>query len=324
MSKTFFEVFPTLKVNQDIKMMFQGVEVTKVATNTKRDFIRVHILGRHLLPKKTVYDAEQLIKEQLFLRSGVQVQIVERYELSKQYTPENLMDEYMDSFLFELGQRSAVERSMLKGAECFFKDDNILCLKLNDTIVSQGKKESLTGYLKDVYVNRFGFDIHVQVLYDAPKESKLKYNDLKVRQEVDEILKASAVVQKEKGEESPKEALKKAAPQKIAAKETAGSGDLRKNQRKAFGSVRRSQDKNVVYGRDFDDEPVKLCRVVSEMGEITFKGKVISFDMREIRNEKSIIMFAVSDFTDTIMVKIFVRNDQLAEILGVVKKGAFI
>ena len=324
MSKTFFEVFPTLKVNQDIKMMFQGVEVTKVATNTKRDFIRVHILGRHLLPKKTVYDAEQLIKEQLFLRSGVQVQIVERYELSKQYTPENLMDEYMDIFLFELGQRSAVERSMLKGAECFFKDDNILCLKLNDTIVSQGKKESLTGYLKDVYVNRFGFDIHVQVLYDAPKESKLKYNDLKVRQEVDEILKASAVVQKEKGEESPKEALKKAAPQKIAAKETAGSGDLRKNQRKAFGSVRRSQDKNVVYGRDFDDEPVKLCRVVSEMGEITFKGKVISFDMREIRNEKSIIMFAVSDFTDTIMVKMFVRNDQLAEILGEVKKGAFL
>ena len=64
MSKTFFEVFPTLKVNQNIEMMFQGVEVTKVATNTNRDFIRVHILGKHLLQKKTVYDAEQLLKEQ--------------------------------------------------------------------------------------------------------------------------------------------------------------------------------------------------------------------------------------------------------------------
>ena len=35
-------------------------------------------------------------------------------------------------------------------------------------------------------------------------------------------------------------------------------------------------------------------------------------------------MFAVTDFTDTIMVKMFVRNDQLAEILGEVKKGAFL
>ncbi len=191
MSKTFFEVFPTLKVNQNIEMMFQGVEVTKVATNTNRDFIRVHILGKHLLQKKTVYDAEQLLKEQLFGRSSVQVEIVERYELSGQYTPENLMDEYKDSFILELGQRSAVERSMLRSASCTFKEGNILCLGLCDTIVSQGKKDSLTGYLKHVYEDRFGLDIDIRVTYDGAKESKLKYNDLKVRQEVDEILKAS-------------------------------------------------------------------------------------------------------------------------------------
>ena len=39
MSKPFFEVFPTLKVKDDIQMMFQGVEVTKVSTNSTRDFI---------------------------------------------------------------------------------------------------------------------------------------------------------------------------------------------------------------------------------------------------------------------------------------------
>ena len=197
MSKTFFEVFPTLKVNQNIEMLFQGVEVTKVTTNTNRDFIRVHILGKHLLPKRTVYDAERLLKDQLFGKSRVQVEIVERYELSEQYTPENLMDEYMDSFILELGQRSAVERSMLKEANCSFEEGNILCLKLNDTIVSQGKKESLTGYLKEVYENRFGLDIDIRVMYETRKESRLKYNELKVRQEVDEILKASAAAHTE-------------------------------------------------------------------------------------------------------------------------------
>ncbi|MCI8502576.1 MAG: PolC-type DNA polymerase III [Dorea sp.] len=321
MSKRFFEVFPTLKVNQNIEMLFQEIEVTKVATNTNRDFIRVHILGRHLLHKKTVCEVERMLKEQLFLRSNVQVEIVERYELSGQYTPENLMEEYKDSFIFELGQISAVERSMLKGADCSFKEGNVLCLKLSDTIVSQGKKESLTGYLKEVYENRFGVDIDIRVSYDKPKESKLKYNDLKVRQEVDEILKASAQAHKEKKDEQVKEPSAAKPPEK---KESGVSRITGQRKRENSVSVRRSGNPNIVYGRDFDDEPIKLNQVVGEMGEITFRGKVISFDMREIRNEKSILMFAITDFTDTIMVKMFVRNDQLAEILGEVKKGAFL
>ena len=35
-------------------------------------------------------------------------------------------------------------------------------------------------------------------------------------------------------------------------------------------------------------------------------------------------MFAVTDFSDTITVKMFARNDQLPEILGELKKGAFV
>ena len=61
MSKPFFEVFPTLKVKDDIQMMFQGVEVTKVSTNSTRDFIRVSLYSRHLIQKKHIYEVERLL-----------------------------------------------------------------------------------------------------------------------------------------------------------------------------------------------------------------------------------------------------------------------
>ena len=83
-------------------------------------------------------------------------------------------------------------------------------------------------------------------------------------------------------------------------------------------------ESGLIYGRPFDDEPIELSTVIGEMGEITFRGKVISFDTREIRNEKTIVMYAVTDFTDTIMVKMFVRNDQLADVLAEIKMGAFL
>ena len=144
MSKPFFEVFPTLKVNEDIRMLFEGVEVTKVATNSDRDFIKVHLYSRHLIQKRRIYEVERLLKDQLFGRSRIQIEVKERYELSEQYTPENLMNEYFDSLLLELNEKSVVERSMLQGSRYQFEEGNILCLTLSDTIVAEGKKESLS------------------------------------------------------------------------------------------------------------------------------------------------------------------------------------
>ena len=331
MSKPFFEVFPTLKVNEDIRMLFEGVEVTKVATNSDRDFIKVHLYSRHLIQKRRIYEVEKLMKDQLFGRSRIQIEVKERYELSEQYTPENLMNEYFDSLLLELNEKSVVERSMLQGSRYQFEEGNILCLTLTDTIVAQGKKESLSGYLAEVFQERFQRPIEVRVAYEKPKDSKLRYNDGKLKQEVDAILEHAEAVQEEK------ELKKKAQEEKegVSSKSTKsqnGNGAGKKEKKAFFGNGRRegfsykknSDDPNLIFGRDFDDETIELKQVVGEMGEITIRGKVISFDTREIRNEKTIIMYAVTDFTDTIMVKMFVRNEQLPDILADVKKGAFL
>ena len=57
---------------------------------------------------------------------------------------------------------------------------------------------------------------------------------------------------------------------------------------------------------------------------MVIRGKIINFDSREIKNEKTILMFDVTDFTDTMTIKMFARNDQVAEITAGIKKGAFV
>ncbi len=313
MSKLFFDVFPTLKMPEDRKAFFTDVQVEKVATNTMRTFIKVYLRSTHLIPKHIIYETEQMIKIQLFAQNRIQIEIRETYELSAQYTPENIMQEYYESFLEELNQRSVVERSMFQNARYAFEDENILCLQLTDTIVAQGKKESLALYLKEVYEKRFMHPIEVRVMYKKAEESKLKYNDMKLRQEVESILSQAENVKKQKEEQRQSEAEKKSTP-----KEKKSAKTFIPHTKAAAGAD------GLVYGRAFDDETIELSQVVGEMGEITFRGKVISFETREIRNEKTIVMYAVTDFTDTIMVKMFVRNDQLADVLAEVKKGAFL
>ena len=310
MSKPFFEVFPTLKLNDDLWILFESARVTKVVTNSSRDFIKVHLLSRHLIQKQHIYEVEQSLKEQLFGRSRIRVEICEQYELSEQYTPENLMREYYDSLLLELNERSVVERNMLQSGEYSFEDGNILLLKMTDTIVAQGKRDSLAQFLTGVFEDRFHRPIEVRVIFEKPKDSKLKYNEEKLRMEVDAIRQQRKAIREEKEQ-------KRQENQKEKEKKPEG--------RSFYGMQKRqTADASLIYGRDFDDEPIELSQVVTEMGEITIHGKVISFDTREIRNEKTIVMFAVTDFTDTIMVKMFVRNEQLPDILAEIKPGAFL
>ena len=321
MSKKFFEVFPTLKVNEELELLFHGVDVCKVATNKRRDYIRVQIRSGHLIRKSRIYELEELLKEQLFGRARIQIRVEEEFSLSAQYTPENIMSEYYESFLEELDRVSVVERNMLQNADISFSDGNILCLKLEDSIVAQGKKESLCAYLEEVYRERFGCLVEVRVLYERKAESRLKYNEEKLRQEVEAILEETEAAREEKaGEEKPAKPASKPA-------ERGGRNGYRRREngeRKSGTTWGKSDDPNQIYGRFFDDEPIELVQVVSEMGEITLRGKIIKFETREIRNEKTIVMFAVTDFTDTIMVKMFVRNDQLADILAEIRPGAFI
>lgn len=339
MSKPFFEVFPTLKVKDDIQMMFQGVEVTKVSTNSTRDFIRVSLYSRHLIQKKHIYEVERLLKQQLFARSHIQVSVKEQYDLSEQYTPENLMNEYYDSFLMELDQRSVVERNMLQNASYEFENGNILCLTLTDTIVAQGKKDSLSTYLSDVFEERFHRPVEIRVLYEKAKDSKLKYNEAKLEQEIEAIREQSQAVKAKKAQELEQKEEKKDEKTKAKSNSAGESGNNTKSGGRSSGGFKKggsfgkggysfvrkaTDDPNLIYGHDFDDETIELKNVLGEMGEITIRGKVISMETREIRNEKTIIMFAVTDFTDSIMVKMFVRNDQLADILGDIKNGAFL
>ena len=341
MNKKFFEVFPTLKVKDDMRLLLQDVEVSKVTTNSNRDFVRIHIESAHLLQKKMIYRVESMVKEQLFGKNRLQIEVKEQYHLSAQYTPENLLNEYLDSILEELGTESVVERSMMQSATWSFDTENVLRLQLTDTIVAKGKKEHLVHYLERIFAERFCCPIEVHVTYKKAKDSKLKYNDQKIQQEVEAILEHTAAVREEnagqeaeasdedKKKDTKKEEKKAAAVQKSASKPMTGgkgkkfSGNFGKKER--FSPFKRNpDDPNLLYGRDFDDDPIELSTVVGEMGEITFRGKVIEFDTREIRNEKTIVMFAVTDFTDTIMVKMFVRNEQLPDVLGDIKKGAFL
>ena len=96
-----------------------------------------------------------------------------------------------------------------------------------------------------------------------------------------------------------------------------------KGSRYGYG-LRKDPNPDVIYGRDFEGDPIPLESITQEMGEVIIRGQVMSVEERQIRNEKTILIFPVTDLTDSITVKMFLPNEQVPEVKEGIKKGAFL
>jgi DNA polymerase-3 subunit alpha (Gram-positive type) len=111
------------------------------------------------------------------------------------------------------------------------------------------------------------------------------------------------------------------AAQKPAAKPFGGKSAYDKGK----GSYKKlPPDPSVVYGRNFEGNPMPICDIIGEVGEVVIRGKLIKPETRAIgNNEKSIITFVITDFTDSIKVKLFAKTIEVEEYLSVLKPGGF-
>ena len=346
MAKLFFDVFPTLDVSGDMKKILSEMEVTKVGMNHERDHIRVYLLGSHLIHKNNITQLEKSIEEQIFKGKRMNVRIIEKYQLSEQYTARTLMDMYKDSILEELKAYSLMEYNLLRASKMEFTDDSHLHLVLENTIIAQTRSHEIVEFLEKIVCERCGMNLIVDLDFEEPKESRYKKNsDLQIQFEIKNILK-NINLKDEDGETVAvaSDANEKSAasgqtttsgdsgstgggnavkPAKNDAKSANGAGNTakktydgpRKEFKKrydggGFGGGKKSDNPDVIYGRDIEDgETIPLEKIVGEMGEVTIRCQVMTVETREIRNEKTIIIMSVTDFTDSIVLKIFTRNE---------------
>ena len=365
MAKSFFEVFPQLKLDTDLHGMLDDATVSKVSTTRQRNSLRIYLGCGRLLPKEKIYFLESELKRQLFPHHTMNIKIIEHFQLSEQYTLKNLLDVYWSSILTEFHRYSLLEYNLLRQAKVDVVEENTLRISLEDSVLAHQKEEEIYHILEKIFNERCNLSVQIQMEFHEKKESKYRKNaDLKMQNEVENVIRLSSFGAKrhsegeyleseeagasevpwETGETAAKPA-KKAAPAKkteapAAKKEAVPAGKKSAKQeehggfRKNFGgsrdfrergSFKRSDNPDVIFGRDFEEETIRIEQIMGEMGEVVIRGQILSMDERPIRGEKTILMFSITDFTDTIMVKMFCKDEYLKEIKdGGIAKGAFL
>ena len=345
MSKAFREAFPTLKLEEELEGLLDTTEVTKISANHEHTHIRIYLRAKRLIFKKNIWKLEKAITEQIFQNRVIQVKIIESYELSEQYTPKSLIEVYKDSILDELNAYSVLEYNLLRTADMEFPEEDRLILTMDETIIAKTRTDEIIEFLEKVICERCGMNLKIFPQYRKPQESKYRKNsEEQIRQEVAGIVARTKLVMEGKSQETEEKekTVETEEKTKTIAKTAGNRADTSKNGtnyakpkqkfekrgefRRKFESDngKKSMNPDVIYGRDFEEESMEIEKIDGPIGEVVIRGKILSVDTREIRNEKTIIIFSVTDFTDTIVLKIFAGNDDVPELLKEISGGKFV
>ena len=342
MEKPFLEVFPGLHIGEELKELLKLVMVEKLTMPKDRSSLRIYIVSPRLIHKKNIYSMEEGIAKQLFPGRLITVKIQEKYRLSAQYTPKKLYDVYKDSILLEFRQFGMVEYNILRKAETEFPDEDVMVLKVEDNLICRERSKEVGRVLEKIFNERCGIAAEVKFCFVEKKKEEKPVLDMP------EYFAGTGAYASDAGAAASREGSEKpsgmAAGRKEASaadeakltvknggktgpgtgKEGEGSGGFRREGFKGRMPYKKSENPDVLFGRDFDGETIEIREIAGEIGEVVIRGQILQAETRELKSGRKLTIFDITDFTDSITIKMFLREDQEEDAANAIKKGAFI
>jgi len=331
--KRFFDVFPGYECTKDIKDILDHVYVKEAVLVKSEKTLKVHIESKILISKEDIYSIEAGLTTFIF-QNKMQVKIIEHYDLSNQYNVQTLTDVYKDSLLFELIVESAVLYRLVKDANWYI-DSNIITLTLVDNFLAKTRSADIKNYLETVYRERFGIEIQVGFSYTEEQKNAIrKANEHKLKLEISQIMEQqipendARIANEESDNQNDKNANQtdkkgNSSDKKNGIKKPESKSKENNWSRSSFGR-NKVNDPEVIYGRNVEGTEVSIAEISEATGECVIHGKIFDMEEKELKNgEKMIVIFAITDFTDSISGKIFINKDDWALLKDDFKKNKF-
>ncbi|HEU5140839.1 MAG TPA: PolC-type DNA polymerase III [Bacillales bacterium] len=200
-----------------------------------------------------------------------------------------LIADYWPAFVGQLTDLSESVTTLLKSQNPRLEGSKLIVSARNDTeavVLKRKLSEPLNqGFQK--------FGLPALLLETEVKQSEVDYEKfLEQRQNEDRTKMAEAVIQKEKA-------------QKKAEQQEAPSGP-------------------VAVGYPIKDEPVQIQTITEEERKIAIQGYVFEAETRELRSGRLLLTLKMTDYSDSLLVKMFSRKDEDIPKMKAVEKGIWL
>ena len=327
--KSLQETFPHLELTGALREYLEPARVGEIVFDRARGDLCVHLTSDRWIHKKHIFALEREIHSQLFPDVPIQVHVAEQFRLSGQYTPERFFEVYRPSMLQECRENDILLFYALRKAKLSFPETTVVEIALEDTMITRERGRHLIEYLTGVFSERCHMPVTVDLKWEKPAENKITEDErfleaaknIRTRRGNDDLSAGGETVSKDPGttggesvdlpweEKGPPENDEKGGGEKTKKKKT---------------KTRDDRYPDLIYGRYFEKESTPIAQLDETSGDVVLRGEILWTENRELRNEKNLFLFTMTDDTDTIRVKIFISRDEAGPLAQRVQVGKFI
>ena len=278
-NKSFVEVFPEMELSGEILDFFKEVQITNLGVFRKSKKLVARATAAKLIPAALVVQVEQALTAAF----SMAVEIKIRFMTDRSF--EEMLIDYWDSLVYTVNSNIALSRGILNNCEWELKKENIeihLATRGSRILKEHGCDRLMEELISDA------FGQHVTIGFtdcEIDEEFREKYAEFK---ENEEARAESIAIAEEKAQ-------------------TSGSGT--KGRRKKETDSNDSQVVDIIMGKNFTDSLLKMNEVSQESGKVAIRGDVFNVVFREIRGNRFLCSFDMTDYSSSLTVKFFVQKE---------------
>lgn len=293
-AKKFPLVFDKVSLSAPLQEVFRETTVLSLTIHRKEREIVTEIAADAVIPP--LY-WEKLRKEMMQQLPGVkEVHIFPKYQLMDK-EPKTVLADFWDTIRSHVAAQSKVCSGVISDADWDYQDGKMqIFVKHNMAYYLSQKK--LDDAVAKLVQEETGLAMSVQFKNVQSSEEDRARMEQEQRTKTEELLQQIA------------SATQAAEQAKVSAE---------------VGAVSEAVSRGILFGKEFTGTPVKIVDTKIPGESVIVEGNIFNIEPREIKGEKYIVSFDITDKSDSTTVKFFVKRSVFDnELKDRIKKDAYL
>lgn len=293
-AKKFPLVFDKVSLSAPLQEVFRETTVLSLTIHRKEREIVTEIAADEVIPP--LY-WEKLRKEMMQQLPGVkEVHIFPKYQLMDK-EPKAVLTDFWDTIRSHVAAQSKVCSGVISDADWDYQDGKMqIFVKHNMAYYLSQKK--LDDAVAKLVQEETGLAMSVQFKNVQSSEEDRARMEQEQRTKTEELLQQIA------------SATQAAEQAKVSAE---------------VGAVSEAVSRGILFGKEFTGTPVKIVDTKIPGESVIVEGNIFNIEPREIKGEKYIVSFDITDKSDSTTVKFFVKRSVFDnELKDKIKKDAYL
>lgn len=293
--KAFSAVFEKVSLSEMVQKAFCNSIVENIIVHKKQKNLEVYLVSDEILEHTIL---QQLQNELLNQLPGVkEVNIKPFFNVKEKFSEKEIIEKYWENVVCEISSQSPICKGIMKEAYWELQQKKLLIYVKNNTAYYMYKK-GIEEKIQQCLQQQTG--LQFRVVFKDVHISEQEKEELSQRQ----ISKQNEMIAQISAKQSEAEKLRDA---------------------QQTEAVSESIMKGVLFGKEFSGTVSKIYDSKIEGEKVIIEGNLFHIETREIKGEKYIVSFDITDLSDSTTVKFFVKKNIFEkELKAFIKNGSYV